>query len=146
MAAPVVTPTDAPYAFDPQSLRGRAKLWLPLAAGPVLWSVAEVASYWVVQMSCAGRWLLPDHPEAMPTRLVVGAIGLVALVLVGLSARAGWRRWDRQVDEQAPGQPYGDRQQFIALITVVFGVIFSVAILFHTLTPVFLPPCTAVPQ
>lgn len=141
MALHHLSPTSDPHAFDPETRGDKLMQWAPIAAGPLLWTVVELASYWIVEAGCNAGWLLGDAPENVPARMLVALIGGIALLVVGLLLVRAWRGWDGRLDEQAEGAPYANRQQFMRLAGVTSGSLFGVAIAYHTLTVLFLPMC-----
>ncbi len=115
--------------------------WAPIVAGPLLWTVVELASYWIVEAGCNAGWLLGDAPADVPARALVAGIGGIALLVLSVLMARAWRGWDRRLDEQSEGELYANRQQFMRLASLTSGSLFGIAILYHTVTALFLPAC-----
>lgn len=134
--------TETPHALDPTTTAGKLAQWAPIAAGPVLWTINELASYWIVTVSCAEGWRLGIAPVELPARVLVAGLAMLSLALLGWLLLPVWRRWNRKLDEQAPGQPYADRHEFMRLTALTTGALFAVGIVYNALTTVLLPTCT----
>lgn len=137
MAAPVLTPTPTPRGFGWRE-------WWPLLAGPLWWSVAELASVWLVENGCTLGFRDPAPPDPLPLNAGVLLIGAVALVATLHALYVAWQRWDRALDHEEKGRVYGDRKQFTALAGVAISLGFAAAIIYHTLTALLVRGCAAV--
>ncbi|HEX6210599.1 MAG TPA: hypothetical protein VF136_07465 [Methylomirabilota bacterium] len=121
------------------------RLLASLAAAPSAWAVQGLAGWFV-----AGRACLDGTPDwgAIPgwgVRLMVGGITLLALAVTVASALVGYRTWRGQVGPGALEDPGGhDRLDFLAIVALLFGVAFTVGVLWGGLPAVMVDVCEAI--
>lgn len=114
-----LTPTDARW------------LWAGVLAGPLAWAVQLQAVYALAAPACGTGRLWPLHLTAAAC-LLVAAGG-------GWAAWRAWRAvggWPDPSDDPATG-----RTRLMAVLGMMTGVLFSLAIVAQWLAVFTLPPC-----
>jgi hypothetical protein len=114
--------------------RGMAALWFALLAGPLAWMLGLNAQYSFVRLACAKGSMLYLHGVTVAT---------LALALAG--AWVAWREWHRAgrgwPDEGGGTLP---RSRFMAVLGLMGGALFGLAIVAQWLANVFLNPCMGI--
>lgn len=127
-------PVDAGERQRLREPRGLLALWFALLAGPIAWMLGLNAQYSLVRVACAKGNMLYLHAVTVLT---------LALALAGVWM--AWREWHRAgrawPDEHAGILP---RSRFMAMLGLLAGVLFSLAIVSQWLANVFLNPCMGI--
>lgn len=132
--------TDLPAENVPEvPPEARESLWL-IIFGPSIWAMHFLLSYVTAAIWCAkvaGRsGMLGD------ARLIIGGYTLVALVGIALTGLRGWKRHNFGAataphDFDTPE----DRHRFLGLATLLLCGLSFVAVIFGTLSVVFIGTC-----
>ena len=114
-------------------------LWM-LTASPLIWSIHFVASYATAAVWCA-KFAGPEDSLA-PVRIAIAAYTLLAVVGIGITGYAGYRRhrYDTATVPHDFDTPE-DRHRFLGFATLLLSALSAVATLFVALTAIFLETC-----
>lgn len=114
-------------------------LWTLIAA-PAIWGAHFLFSYFLVAYRCA-----PNAEIFAPiggTRAAIGAITIVALVLIGLIFRRTWTEWQaggggvQHARDTAEG-----REHFLEFATMLLAALSFVAVAFDALPALMIADC-----
>jgi hypothetical protein len=110
------------------------KLWFALLAPPLAWMTALTLKYFLVPFSCGSL-------NTWPTHLISASMLLVTL----WAAWVAWQLW------QDSGKQWPDesglpivRTRFMAMLALMAGGLFTLAIIAQWLTSAFLNPCMSI--
>jgi hypothetical protein len=144
-----VSEVRRPQSEHPSPHRERLRLgWLlgALAAGPTGWIVQLVIGYGVASHACRPR----DAPRLAPPqagwdgeRIGLVILNLVCLALIlggGAIALKAWRRTRQAGRGEIPVRGES-RMHFLAACGILIAAGFSLATLFDTVWPLFIPSC-----
>lgn len=127
-----------------QSNRTRS-LWLPLAAGPVIWSIHLVGSYALVSLSCNWGFLqfrLFGIPGIRAVLILVSAALALAVYYAGYAAYRTWRmRAEHSPLEDHEKIRLEDRFQFMAYSATLLNGLFGTAILISIFPIILVRAC-----
>lgn len=113
---------------------GLLALWFAVLAGPVAWMLGLNAQYGLVRVACARGSMLYLHAVTVLT---------LALALAGVwMALREWRRTGRGWPDEQGGTL--SRSRFMAVVGLMAGALFSLAIVAQWLANVFLNPCMGI--
>lgn len=114
--------------------RGVLALWFAVLAGPLAWMLGLNAQYGLVRVACARGSMLYLHAVTVLT---------LALALAGVWT--AWREW-RRTGREWPDERLGviPRSRFMAVLGVLAGALFSLAIVCQWLANLFLNPCMGI--
>jgi hypothetical protein len=110
------------------------KLWAALLAGPLAWSLGLTLKYFVVPFSCGSMNPIPTH-----------LISAATLVITLLGTWLAWQLWvdsGKQWPDES-GLPVV-RTRFMAVMSLMSGALFALAIIAQWLTAAFLNPCMSI--
>ncbi len=114
-------------------------LWTLIAA-PVVWGLHFLISYFYAAYQCA-----PNAEIFKPigdTRIVVGIVTGVALVLIGLTFRRAWREWSRKGGSMRHDRDtQEDREHFLEFSTLLLAALSFVAVAFETMPILLMTDC-----
>lgn len=111
----------APGATDVTSRRGA--LWFAALAGPVAWSLHELASYALVKLACSSGLVIMLH--------------LVTLAALGLALAGGYVAFKARTSNVA----HHDTAEFLATAGLLSSAIFAFAILMEAAPDLVVNPC-----
>ncbi len=111
---------------------GAGVLWLPILAGPLLWSLTELVLYPVSAQACHTGGLPPAvAPGAADARWFGGVWVLASLVLAAAAAMLAVRSLRRA--REASGSADAVRVRFMAYSGVIVSTVFLYAIVLNGL-------------
>jgi hypothetical protein len=114
--------------------RGLLALWFAVLAGPLAWMLGLNAQYGLVRVACAKGSMFSLHAVTVLT---------LALALAGVFvARREWHRAGRAWPDEHAGTL--SRSRFMAVLGLLAGALFSLAIVSQWLANVFLNPCMGI--
>jgi hypothetical protein len=108
--------------------------WAGMLAGPLAWLVDELAAIAITYDFCSGRGAAIGGGPALAL-LAIGVAAFLAALMGGLTA---WRHLNHPIDSRAGDDTVRDRLLFMARFGVVISSLSAVAILFRTITVLFL--------
>lgn len=134
---------------SPQRARvSLAALFVGLIGGPAAWFTQLLANYALASFTCFPHdlprsGLPPLWHEVWYALLVINSAGMLAALL---AARLSWRNWNTTHGEKpgssGPLMAAGEgRTRFIALVGMMAGLGFFVAVLFDTIALFVVPSC-----
>lgn len=114
-------------------------LWT-LFTAPVIWALHFLACYVIAAIYCAKAGAAPFGFATM--RLGLGAVTLLALAGILLSAYLAWRQWDFGADDPPHDEPSRlDRLRFQGFATLLLSGLSFAAVVFVALPLVFIEAC-----
>ena len=117
----------------------RDTLWTLIAA-PTVWAFHFLFAYVLAAFECA-----PNAQIFEPiggTRVAVGMVTLVSLVLIGLVLRRSWREWRHHGGGFQHDQDTDlSRERFLEFSTLLLASLSFVAVLFDTLPVLLIGDC-----
>lgn len=116
-------------------------LWLALLGAPLIWGAQELLCWWLTDYACAPSGRNMQVFGYAGLRAWTLAISIVALVCALWCVWIGWRAWHQtQAGEREPllGKT---RQQYLAGVTLLVAVSFTVGVVLTGMGPVFLNVC-----
>jgi hypothetical protein len=113
------------------------RLWLGLLAGPLAWTVDELAAIALAYDRCSAGLHVAGWRAGM------SAIGIAALAVTVWGMLSSWRVIDGGPIDSGLGEVTDDRVRFMARFALVVGALALFAILLRTITVLFLAgsPC-----
>lgn len=114
-------------------------LWT-LFTAPTIWALHFLACYVTAAVFCAKAGVAPFSFEAM--RLALGAVTLVALSGIVLSAYLAWRQWGFGSGDPPHDEPTRkDRLLFQGFATLLLSGLSFVAVVFGAVPLLFIGAC-----
>jgi hypothetical protein len=117
----------------------RQSLWI-LTFAPAIWAGHFFLSYLAGATWCG--MLAGPEGRLEPVRVAIIAFAVLALLGIGITARAGWRRY-RHEDREAEhhGDTAEDRHRFLGFATVLLSALSAVATIYVAVSTFFLDGC-----
>lgn len=113
---------------------GLVALWIPLFAGPVLWSLSEVVLYPVSAQGCYTGFLPPAvPPEATGARWFGGIWVIASVLLVALSVVIAVRSFRKSREGNGNADAVLVRVRFMAYAGLIVSAVFLFAIVLNGL-------------
>jgi hypothetical protein len=113
---------------------GLLALWIPLFAGPVLWSLTEVVLYPVSAQGCYAGFLPPAvPPEATGARWFGGIWVIASIVLTALSVVIAVRSFRKSREAKGNADAVLVRVRFMAYAGLIVSAVFLFAIVINGL-------------
>ncbi len=158
MSGPAVTGPGAPTvgrtggdepdaSADPRSQRRFRTMAVLLLAGPVIWSTHFMVVYLQAEAVCDSR-AADDEVLGVAVASAVTIVATVVALVASLAfTRGAWQRWRRggggwnEVPPARRTGPAAEPETPLALVGVMLGVVFSLAIAFTGLPAVVLTAC-----
>jgi hypothetical protein len=110
---------------------------LALLGAPVLWTAHLLVGYFLVALACTTGWADGVDPLLIASTVALGA----ASAWCGLYAWRGWR--ERRTPLGLAGEVNGppSASALLYLMGALAGVVFTLAIVWEGLPPLFVPTC-----
>lgn len=127
------------HATQNEAAEERQSLWL-LVSSPAIWALHFLGSYAGAAIVCSTMEDRTKSVDAM--RLGVVLFGLLALVLIAIVGKIGWRKYkyeggDPPFDRDTPK----DRHRFLGAATVLLSALSAVATVYVCLSLLFVRNC-----
>lgn len=122
-------------------------LWVQLLAGPVLWSVHFLISYFLVELSCQTGWsfTLLGLSGLSFILILLTVLALIATALFSLKSYHSWKGIDgnRSLREELRESSRWSEGpvEFMYLTGFLLSILFTVAIIAVGVPVIFLQPC-----
>ena len=117
----------------------RQSLWL-LVLSPCIWAAHFVASYVGAAVWCG---MMDDRAKSVDAmRLWIIFFGFVALLLIGIIGRIGWRKYQLSGGEPPFDKDTAeDRHRFLGVATVLLSGLSGIATIYVCLSQLFIRNC-----
>ena len=130
-------------------------LWFGLAGGPAAWTVQTLVDLAVTSHGCYPRLFPLEAPILAGLRGIVTTVSLAALIVCLVAAFAATRSWSQTRHEHqansGAGEKHGPeaalletgegRTRFLALSGLLTSIVFTIAVLAHTISIFIVGPC-----
>ncbi|EHM02737.1 hypothetical protein HMPREF9946_00811 [Acetobacteraceae bacterium AT-5844] len=130
-------------------LRDKADLWT-LLMPPAVWALHFLFCYVAAAVTCAKFASVnlnrPGTGQILaslePLRLTIAVATIIALILIGISARQAWRHWGFGIEDPPHDQPTDeDRQRFLGYATLLLSGLSFVSVIFIALPAFLIQDC-----
>lgn len=130
-------------------------LWFGLVGGPAAWTVQTLVDLAVASHGCYPRLFPLAAPVLAGLRGILVVVSLTALVVCIIAALVATRTWSRTRHEHqantGAGEKHGPsaalletgegRTRFLALSGLMTSIVFTIAVLAHTISIFIVGPC-----
>jgi hypothetical protein len=132
-----------------------ALLWFGLAGGPAAWTIQTLVDLALTSHGCYPRLFPLAAPMLAGLRGILITVSLAALIVCLIAALAAARMWSRTRHEHqsnsGAGEQHGPsaalletgegRTRFLALSGLMTSIVFTIAVLAHTISIFIVGPC-----
>ena len=130
-------------------------LWFGLVGGPAAWTVQTLVDLAVASHGCYPRLFPLEAPVLSSLRAIVISVSLAALIVCITAGLAAIRSWSQTRHEHqsssGAGEKHGPsaalletgegRTRFLALSGLMTSIVFTIAVLAHTVSIFIVGPC-----
>jgi hypothetical protein len=130
-------------------------LWFGLAGGPAAWTIQTLVDLSLTSHGCYPRLFPLAAPILAGLRGILATVSLAALLVCIVAAFAAIRTWSQTRHEHqansGAGEKHGPstalletgegRTRFLALSGVMTSIVFTIAVLAHTVSIFIVGPC-----
>ena len=130
-------------------------LWFGLFGGPAAWTIQTLVDLAVTSHGCYPRLFPLEAPILSSLRAIVVTVSLAALIVCIVAALAAIRTWGQTRHEHQSSSGAGEkhspsaalletgegRTRFLALSGLMTSVVFTIAVLAHTVSIFIVGPC-----
>jgi hypothetical protein len=130
-------------------------LWFGLVGGPAAWTIQTLVDLAVTSHGCYPRLYPLASPMLAGLRAIVITVSIAALIVCIVAALAAIRTWSRTRHEHQRSSGAGEkhapsaalletgegRTRFLALSGLMTSIVFTIAVLAHTVSIFIVGPC-----
>jgi hypothetical protein len=111
------------------------RIWFAIFGAPAAWAAQGLIGWFVSSRVCAG------HLAGGGVRTIEMIISIVALIVALIGVGIGMRAWHNSADPSLAAIHSEMRQDFLAAVSLIVSVAFTIGIVWAALSAFILPMC-----
>ena len=115
---------------------------LGMVGAPIVWAVHFVTVYVLVSLACAFRFAEGRVLGIGIVPFLIGIATLIAVILITMLARLGYRRWRQtEADRRRMDPDLWERRRFMALTALLLSGLSLIATIWVAVPVALIEPC-----